>query len=307
MDATVDFVDSTDLLDDPEDLRARAREQGYLFFRGLLPAADVLGVRRRVLEVIADHGWLASGSDLMDGMADRGAYSAIPAQDRGFCGGGITAEAYRDVQHLREFQALAHHPRLVGAYEALFGRRVLPHPRNIARIVIPSDETVATPPHQDFIHIQGTKDVWTAWFPLGDCPIELGGLSVLVGSHHEGLMSYKAVGGAGGLEAYLCDLDYPWAVGDFRLGDVITFSSQTVHRSLPHRAGDRIRLSCDYRYQPADEPIDRSSLEVHCAVDTWESIYSDWDDTSLAYYWRNQNLRLSDWDERIRWQKDKIC
>lgn len=304
---TVDFVDSTELLEDPEALRARADEHGYLFFRGLLPEPDVLEVRRRILGVVSDHGWVAEGTELMDGIADQAAFNAVPAEARGYCGGGVPREAYRDVQHLREFHQLAHHPQLLGMYESLFGTAVLPHPRNIARIVIPADDTVATPPHQDFIHIQGTKNVWTAWFPLGDCPIELGGLSVLVGSNHDGLMPYKAVAGAGGLEAYLCEMDYPWAVGSFQLGDVLTFSSQTVHRALPHRAGDRIRLSCDFRYQPAAEDIHESSLGVHCGADTWESIYSGWDDRSLAYYWKDKDLRLSEWNETIRWQKEQIC
>jgi hypothetical protein len=307
MERTVEFLDSTELLDDPPALQERAEQQGYLFFRGLLPAEDVLTVRRKILEVVAHHGWIADGSQLMDGIADQAAFSAVPAQVRGFCGGGITKAAYRDVQRLQEFHTLSHHPRLLQVYQTLFGRPVLPHPRNIARVVIPCYDTVPTPPHQDFIHIQGTRKVWTAWFPLGDCPTELGGLSVLAGSHREGILSYKKVDGAGGLEAYLCDLEYAWAQGPFGIGDVLTFSSQTVHRALPHQAGDRIRLSCDFRYQPADEDIHESSLQVHCGADTWESIYSGWQDRSLAYYWQDRELRLSEWDERVRWQKDRIC
>lgn len=303
---TVEFVESTDLIGDPEALRARAREQGYLFFRGLLPKQSVLGVRKPILQVIADHGWLAAGTPVADGIADAAAYSAVPAAERTRCG-RLPASAYRGIQHLPEFHRLPHHPRLIGVYETLFGRPVLPHPRNIARVIIPTGGLVPTPPHQDYIHIQGSTDTWTAWLPLGDCPAELGGLSVLAGSQDEGLLSYRAVEGAGGLEAYLCDLDYPWATGPFAAGDVLTFTSRTVHRALPHRGGDRIRLSCDFRYQPADEPIDPTSLQVHCGADTWESIYAGWADQSLAYYWQDRALRLSEWDERIRWQQDRIC
>lgn len=304
---TVDFVDSTDLLDDPAALQARADSLGYLFFRQLLPRDAVLGVRRSMMDVIDRHGWIAPGTDPMDGIADRDAMSRVPQEDIDFCGVGVPADAYRDIQHLEDFHRLSHHPDLVRVYTALFGRPVLPHPRNIARVMIPTDRSVPTPPHQDYIHIQGTKNVWTAWFPLGDCSVELGGLSVLVGSNHDGVLSYRNVEGAGGLEAYLCDMDYPWAVGSYEAGDVLSFSSQTVHRALPNSYPDRIRLSCDYRYQPADEELQERSLQVHCNVDSWEAIYADWSDRSLANYWRNESLQFSDWDESIRWQKDRIC
>lgn len=304
---TTEFIDSTELLADPPALRARADEQGYLFFRGLLPTEPVLDLRRRMLQVLARQGWIAEGSDLMEGLADRAAYARVPTEQIAFCGVGVGAQAYREIQHIRQFHELAHQPKLLSVYEALFDAPVLPHPRNIARIMIPTDHDVPTPPHQDFIHIQGTKNVWTAWFPLGDCPTELGPLTALAGSQRDGLLTYKAAEGAGGLEAYLCDLGHPWALGDYRAGDVLTVSSQTVHRALPNTEGAHIRLSCDYRYQPADEEINEGSLKVHCEVDDWESIYAGWDDQSLAYYWRDTQLRYSDWDEKIRWQQNKIC
>jgi hypothetical protein len=304
---TVDFVDSTDMLADPAALRDRADNLGYLFFGGLLPAGELAVVRRRFLEVLHRRGWLAAGAGLMDGIVDAQAFAAVPREDLDFCGVGVGAGAYREVQHIEEFHRLAHHPNLLGVFAALFDAPTLPHPRNIARIMIPGPGAVSTPPHQDFIHVQGSQHTWTAWFPLGDCPMALGSLSVLVGSHREGVLSYKQAVGAGGLEAYLCDLDYAWAVGDFAVGDVLIFTSQTVHRALPNQYADRIRLSCDFRYQAADGPIEPRSLQPHCQVDSWENIYADWRDHSLSYYWANRELQLSQWDEAIRWQKNRIC
>ena len=83
-------------------------------------------------------------------------------------------------------------------------------PLSIARVMVPGTTFEPTPAHQDFIHIQGTKNVWTSWFPLGDCPVELGALTVLVGSQADGLLTYHAARG-GGLEAYICDSGYPGA------------------------------------------------------------------------------------------------
>lgn len=304
---TTDFLDSSGLLDDPAALRARADEHGYLFLRGLLPAADVSDVRRRLLEIVRRHGWLVDGTPVSDGIADVEAFDRVASEAREFCGVGVSRAAYEDVQRVREFHELAHHPRLLALYRALFGTEVFPHPRNIARVMIPGHANHPTPPHQDFIHIQGTPRVWTAWLPLGDCPRELGGLTVLDGSHREGLMSYRASDGAGGLEAYLCDLDLPWAQGDFAAGDVLTFSSHTIHRALPHQRADRVRLSCDFRYQPAAEELHEASLRVHCDVLSWEEVYAGWPPGGVQWYWRDLALRHSAWDESIRWQKDRIC
>jgi hypothetical protein len=304
---TVPFIDSTDLLADPVALRARADDLGYLFFRGLLPAEELRIVRRRFVEVLDRRGWLARDADPMDGIVDAQAFANESREELAFCGVGVGADVYREIQHLEEFHRLAHHPNLLGVFAALFDSPVLPHPRNIARIMIPNPRAVPTPPHQDFIHVQGSQRTWTAWIPLGDCPIALGSLSALAGSHREGVLSYKQAAGAGGLEAYLCDLDYPWAVGDYAAGDVLTFTSETVHQALPNRYVDRIRLSCDFRYQSFDEPIESQSLQPHCQVDSWENIYAGWHDRRLMYYWTKRELQLSQWDEAVRWQKNRVC
>lgn len=304
---TTSFLDSSELIGDPAALRARADEHGYLFFRGLLPADAVLDVRRRFLEVLDNYGWLAPGHDLMDGIANLDAYHNTPPEEIHSCGTGVTPAIYKDAQRVRQFHELAHHPRLQAVYRDLFGSAVFPHPRNIARLMLAADGTRPTPPHQDFIHIQGTPNVWTAWFPLGDCPRELGGLSVLDGSHHEGLLSYKRAEGAGGLEAYLCDLDRAWAQGDFEAGDVLTFSSHTVHRALPNQRPEQVRLSCDFRYQPLADEINDASLQVHCKFMSWDEVYADWPEGGIQWYWRDTDFQYSPWDEDIRWQKDKIC
>ena len=89
-------------------------------------------------------------------------------------GTGVSEAAYLAIQKLELFHRLPHHPKLIRMYETLFGKAVLPHPRNIARLMVPSPGAVPTPIHQDFIHIQGTRNVWTAWIPFGDIPRALG-------------------------------------------------------------------------------------------------------------------------------------
>lgn len=308
---TEELVDSTPLLGRPDELRARADDLGYLFFRGLLDRHEVLGVRRQILGVVADHGWLLDGTDVEEGRADVAAFDRVPPAEAAFCGSGVPLEAYRDVQRLRGFHALGHSPALHALFQDVLGAPVLRLPLAIARVMVPSTGAMPTPAHQDFIHVQGSTDTWTAWFPLGDCPRELGGLTVQVGSHREGLLTYHEAAGAGEIEAQICNSALRWGMADYRAGDVLTFPSHTVHRSLPNQANELVRLSCDFRYQPLDQPIATNSLRVHCDVLPWDEVYAGWDgpdaDDALRFYWREHELLVTEWDETLRWQKHRIC
>jgi len=294
------YVDSMELLSDPAGLRARAKAEGYLFFKGLLPAEPLLEVRRQILEILGRHGFLDRQAELMEGKMDMEKVAqSVPFE-------GCTEEVYKEVQRLESFHRLSHHPELLRIYEALFDAPVLPHPRNIARILFPGPQARATPPHQDFPHIQGSRQTWTAWFPLGDCPIELGGLSVLRGSHNNGILDVKESEGAGGLECILQDTESVWMRADFELGDVLTFLSTNVHQGLPNQRGNLARLSCDFRYQPMNEPVEEKSLLPHCFVMEWEEIYKGWKNRDLQYYWKDNQLEKTPWDESIRGSKPSV-
>ena len=172
--------------------------------------------------------------------------------------------------------------------------------------MLPHRELAPTPSHQDYLHIQGAEQTWTCWVPLGDIPQSLGGLAMLKGSHQSGLLGVTNAPGAGGLETILCGLDYEWQGCDFTAGDILTFHSHTVHKSLPNQHPDLIRLSCDFRYQPIHEPIEQASLMPHGTFN-WEELYEGWTNPELQYYWRDRTFEMTTFDDSIRWQKEKIC
>ena len=116
------FVDCTPLLGDRERLQAAARKRGYLFFRGLLPTADVESVRRAVLQVTAHHGALAEDAAMEDAVARAGVHLTEYDRTPAFL------SYYQDLQRLRVFHALPHHPRLMAALEPLLGEAVWVHP-----------------------------------------------------------------------------------------------------------------------------------------------------------------------------------
>lgn len=298
----VEFEDASPLLTQPDRLREQADKDGFLFVRGLLRRERVLRLREEIMAVLDGRGLLKQGTVVSQGIADM---EAIHKLDLDRTDIGLPAHIYLDIQRLKLFQEMLHEPELLHFFRLLFDAEPFPHPKTIGRIMLPHRQLRPTPQHQDFIHIQGTTTTWTSWFPLGDTPKELGGLSILKGSHKLGTLSVAPQQGAGGLEAILCNVDLDWAEGDYEAGDVIVFHSQTVHKALPNRMGDRIRLSCDFRYQPVAQQIDPRSLNPHVA--TWEQIYEGWPDEQWKYYWKSHPFLFSEWDESIRWQKDNIC
>jgi hypothetical protein len=299
------FTDSSSLLDHPAALRKRAAEDGYLFFKHFLPKEEIDLLRKDMLGVVDKYGWRQPDQDAYGGLIDVQALNLVP-EEKMRTDIGVSIEAYDDVQRLESFHRLPHHPRLLSLYRTLFEKDVLVHARHIARMITPHKSVFPTPPHQDFPLIQGTSNTWTCWFPVGDCPRELGGLTVLRGSHRYGYLPIQPAKGAGGIAVPLCSYDKDWVEGDFETGDILTFSSYTIHRALRCQLKEQIRLSLDVRYQPVDAPIEAKSLLPHCEL-TWEDIYASWEKDDLKYYWRELSLEPSPWDDGYLQPKRRIC
>jgi hypothetical protein len=253
------------------------QQDGYLFLRGLLPPVAVAEVYDAIMAVCQACGWAdaqgrAHGAPRLEGSPD-------------------FWEVYDRVQCLEVFHALAHRAQILQIMGILVEARPFLHPRNIARISFPQAEHFTTPPHQDFVHIQGTSDVYTSWIPLGDCPRELGGVAVLAGSHVYDVLPVHKASGAGGLGVDTDHLALAWHTSDYAAGDVLIFHSHTVHKALPNRTTDRLRLSVDYRYQGVGQPLVEDSLDPHFRRLTWDQIYRGWARRDLQYYWRDLSLK----------------
>ena len=273
-------------------LQERMQQDGYLFLPQLINTEAIEQVRGEILELCAEAGWLKFGSERDEGIAADGIAWVEPQPE--------FMAVYNRIQHSEAFHALAHDSALMAVLERLFGESPLPHARNIARIIFPQNTRFTTPSHQDYLHIQGTEETYTAWVPLGDCPKELGSLAVLRGSHHLGILPVHYADGAGGMGIDTEGLPCQWVGGDFAEGDAILFHSLAVHKALPNTSRDQIRLSVDYRYQPLSHPVHSSSMEPHYNRLTWKEIYAGWTETPLKYYWRELPLNLADLDPRVQ-------
>ncbi len=283
------FNISNTLLEQPENLREQARQDGYLYFKQLIDGESIKNLRRDFLEICHRHGWVEGGSTLMDGIRSGGPFGPFMEGDEGYW---PVLDAF---QSLESFHTFAHHPAIVEMCDKLFGEKTLVHPRNIGRIMFPENTKYTTPAHQDFIHIRGTEDTYTAWIPLGDCPQHLGGLTVLSGSHRNGIYPVKPAFGAGGLGIDTEPLEangLRWVGGGFDIGDALFFHSHTVHKALPNQTTNRIRLSVDYRYQGSSQPVTQGSLLPHFNRMPWDEIYKEWTSQTFQYYWHDMNLNI---------------
>ena len=284
------YEESTPMLEDAEELRRAAVERGYLFFRKLIPAADVLGLRREALEVTARHGFLRQGSDLMDGMVRDGANLSENDYEPEFI------RYYRDLLRIRALYVMSHSEHVLRIIRQLVDRPILIHPRHLYHPMFPGRPDHTTHPHQDFGPVRGTPDTWTVWVPLGDCPAHLGGgLALVPGSHLGPLMDdvQESLGDDS-------ELMNEWAWGEMATGDVLMFHGMTIHQARDNETRDHIRIATSFRYQAASDPVDEYSMKPHMRWMEWDAIYDTWgQDDPLKYYWSSLDL-----DVRPHWKTD---
>jgi len=283
---------SNDAMDDAAELRTRMDDEGYLFLRGLQDADRLWALRRDMLTVMQRGGWVLADTDPMDGLAD------VSRQ----CTEGDMeyTDVYHEVYKLESFHRSAHWPEVIDFMEQVVGGPVLPHPQKVARLWFPKFTQHTTPVHQDFVHFQGNFETYTCWAPVGDCPVELGGLAVLPGSHKVGkVLDHRFSLGAGWLKLDTDEEETAWHTTDYEVGDTLIFPALTVHQALPNLTEDRLRVSLDNRYQAVDATIADHVLTPH--LDgfgglTWEDVYADWESDDLKYYWQNTDTPVIERD-----------
>jgi len=259
---------SNDISDNPEALRERMQADGYVFLRDCLNVDGVMTARREILTRIEAGGGLAAGHSLMDGISP-------PDVNR-------DPFDHKLARHNDQLSGLLYNGPLMSYFDRFLGQPASHFDYTWFRAVPGGASGVF--PHCDTVYMsRGSKNVFTAWVPIGDVSIDLGGLIILEGSH----LRPETLGGyyEKDVDAYCLDSDDAahiesgnlqnlwdgrlsenpvklrrelggrWLTADYRAGDLLTFTMRTVHASLDNHS-DRWRLSSDSRYQPADEPHD---------------------------------------------------
>ncbi len=288
------FRISNDLLGDGPGLRARMADEGYLFFKGLQDPEALLALRRSTLEILRAAGWIRADAPLMDGIAD--------IEHRCTEGDVEYAAIYHEVWKQEAFHHIGHAPEVMDVMRLVMDAEPFSHPQKICRIWFPQFTEHTTPVHQDFVHFQGNYETYTCWTPLGDCPVELGGLAVVPGSHKvDKVLDHHFSLGAGQLHVTADAYAGAWHSCDYEVGDCLMFHSLTLHRALPNETADRLRLSLDNRYTAQGAPVSEHMLTPHLNAHspiTWEEVYAAWQSDEFQFYWQDDSLQVVPMDTR---------
>ena len=251
-------------------LREQYRAQGYLWLKGFFPRDEVLAFRGRFFTAFQNAGLLKPGTDPADGI-----YSGEPEDKR------RTNKILMEQARTAAYESFCLQPSLWGFYDTFLDGPSYLHKRKIIRYLTPGSEW-ATPAHYDLIYLRGgTASVVSSWIPLGDIPLEMGGLVYLEGSDalgremeaefarqnatlspEERISAYNKNMSEGGwvgkdLPAMADKFDARWLAADFEAGDMVVHSAYMIHASLDNADSQgRIRLSTDIRYQNVRDEID---------------------------------------------------
>lgn len=254
-------------------LREQYTAQGYLWLKGILDPKVVLSFRHRVFEAFRETGLLAAGTDATDGIfageLPDGAQHTHPNK--------ILMEVVR----WAAYEAFCLQPAVWQFFETFLAGPVYLHKRKILRYTKPGDPN-CTGAHYDLAYLRGGTDkVLTSWIPMGDCPVAMGGLIYLEGSHTWGrameaeftrksadlppdqqISAYnKHMSQTGWLGKDLNNLAEQtggrWLMADYEAGDMVVHGPYTIHASTVNEdAAGRLRLSTDIRYQHVRDEID---------------------------------------------------
>lgn len=235
-------------------LRQRLAEDGYLLIRGLLDRRQVLHSRARILEHMQEAGAIAPGSPIEEGRIATGAQAPWMA-------------GRAEITHHDAVRATLESPALFDFFDQLFGTRAMTLDHKWLRA---TDRDEYTGAHCDVVYMgRGSERLTTCWIPIGDISVEHGSLAICVGSHRlDGFAPLRATYGQldvdrDDTQGWFTDdplevseqFGGTWCTSDVEAGDVLVFGMHTMHASTTNTT-DRYRISCDVRFQPADDDVD---------------------------------------------------
>ncbi len=238
------FKTHNESLNDFDRLEASFQEDGYLFFRDVLDAAQVLEVQRDFVRVLQQQAVVPPGTS-----------------EPIWTGAGLEAIDDNGLYGLDSYVELIESTGMKQLMERVFGEPIFMFRGTNVRYALPNDQAHLTPPHQDHFFIRANREFRTVWVPLMEIGEEVGGLALAAGSHKRGLREHREqenvysyqMKGRKQAGVALADISEPWLTTDYRPGDVLVFHSLMLHWALPNRS-DRIRLSLDARCQPKTTP-----------------------------------------------------
>lgn len=291
------FEDSSAFLDDSQKLRTKMHENGYLFFKNLIPRRVVEKTRNDIIEILRNHGYIDETAFPVPKWSRK-----EEEVDGAICELQASGAVGRQIGGLDSVQALYLSREIMNVFHAILGGVVYPWVLNSDRVKVklPGRDTYI---HQDTAYyslsVRGRAvPFYVAWVPLMDIGESEGGLVLERGSHHQYLQVFGKPSRNSLLPNSWCNFELlgmpsnkeqfqqwlnsgafvlhgdvlsfnqerAWSGSDYHPGDVLIFHRRTVHRALVNTS-DLIRLSADFRYQRKGTPSDFRSGQRQVTVD----------------------------------------
>jgi ectoine hydroxylase-related dioxygenase (phytanoyl-CoA dioxygenase family) len=250
--------DSSAIKSDPQAIRTRYVEDGYLYLKGVLDPAVVTGLREAYFAQF-EPSYLQAGTKPADGVFSGRRPLGLPPH-------GVAGHPAHAFVRSSRFEAFAADPTFAAVAEGVLGGPVRRLPRSILRHFDRSTP-MASRAHIDFSYLdRGSDQLVTIWIPIGDCPRATGGLIYLEGSHRMGRSSFARLRAVHDRPddqrpishdlAWVAEqLGTRWRWTDYEAGDIALHSPHIVHASLDTRTA-AMRLSADLRFLRREQPAD---------------------------------------------------
>ena len=127
---------------------------------------------------------------------------------------------------------------------------ILSSNKNIAK----EEHKHTLPPHQDYGNMQGSINGVVVWIPLININIAIGPISLIQGSHLNGLVVKDKSIGFGVVDSNIYN---NFKSFEYEIGDLLIFSAFLIHKSGDNLTNN-IRWSCQFRYNDLE---DKSFIE----------------------------------------------
>jgi Phytanoyl-CoA dioxygenase (PhyH) len=256
--------ESSDLLHNPAGASARIEQDGYAYISGF-----------HSLELVQN-----ARSALLTALAKEDALNEQFPFDMGVGKPDLSMPFRPDIGKSAPIHNLVYSSQTMAWFDEMFGEPALHYEFTWLRVIAKGQGTW---PHCDIVYMgRGTRQLFTMWTPLGNIPLDVGGLIILENSHRQtelqntygqldvdamcsnepGKNEVEAHGfhESGAIETNPVSLQNRlggrWLTAEnFKMGDALIFGMDTVHASLDNQT-DFIRLSTDTRYQRASDPVD---------------------------------------------------
>lgn len=161
----------------------------------------------------------------------------------------VKQSLYLDLAESKEVQSLCSN---------IMGADIVPLKRKILR-TYSNERPLASPAHRDIEYFpEGSDQIITLWVPIGDCPVETGGIAYLKKSQNLEFSNHdfktkKYVGK--NFQDLANKYSTQWLSADFEAGHVVLHSPYILHGTLDCTT-DYKRVSTDIRFLKKDEKQD---------------------------------------------------